>query len=158
MLFFKWMGGFLLVFCGFLLGWMNVCYRRRQRRQAEGFLTILYRLRLQIDCFSTPIATVLEGLEDTLLSDCAVGARQADFSALLANAELCLSPDACRLLYEFGERLGGGRREEQLRCCDYYIARLTPYCDELRKDLARREKTAFLLPILGSLAGVLLFL
>ena len=60
------------------------------------------------------------------------------------------------LLRDFSNTLGSSYREEQLRCCDYYIARLVPLCERLRTELPKRLRLAWILPL--AVAGALILL
>ena len=143
----KWMGLILLLLCGAGLGATLLRYERRRYLQAEGYLTLLRTVRLDIDCFSMPVDRILRQCEPRLLADCGVTRPASDMAALLGEARLCLPAEFCRLLRDFAARLGDSYREEQLRCCDYYLARLTPLCDKMRAELPKREKMALLLPV-----------
>lgn len=145
--FVKWMGLLLLLLCGMGTGWTLLRYERRRYLQAEGYLTLLRTVRLDIECFSMPVDRILGQCDPKLLADCGVARPAADMDTLLHEARLCLPAEFCRLLWDFSARLGGSYREEQLRCCDYYLARLTPFCDKMRAELPKREKTAFFLPV-----------
>ena len=62
------------------------------------------------------------------------------------------------MLADFGAQLGSSYREEQLRCCDYFLERLIPCCDLLRAELPRRERMALILPMAIAAMLVLLLL
>lgn len=142
----KWMGLLLLLLCGVLTGVILLRFERRRYLQAEGFLALLRTVRLDIDCFSMPVERILRQCDPKLLADCGATDAAEDMATLLRQARLYLPEEFCRLLWDFSAQLGGGYREEQLRCCDYYLARLTPFCDKMRSELPKREKMALLLP------------
>lgn len=154
--FFKWLGIGVILCCGILAGVCFAAFERRKLTQAEGFLSLLRLIRLQIDCFSMPVARILAECDKSVLAACGTEGTPADFAALLGATKLYLSEEICRLLGEFAGRLGGSYREEQLRCLDYYIAHLAPYCDALRADLPKRERMALCLPPALSVALILL--
>lgn len=156
--FFKWLGVGVILCCGIFAGVFFAAFERRRLAQAEGFLSLLRMIRLQIDCFSMPLSRILAECDIEVLRACGVSAPPADFKTLLREAKLYLSEEICRLLTDFGGRLGGSYREEQLRCCDFYLARLAPYCDALRTELPKRERMALLLPPALSVALILLLL
>lgn len=158
MLFFKWLGVGLLLCCGVLAGVFFAAFERRRVAQAEGFLRLLRAIRVQIDCFSLPVSQILASCDRALLRDIGTEELPQSFPQLLRGTRLYLSPDVCLLLNEFAGRLGTGYREEELRALDYYIARLAPYSEGLRRELAKRERMAWLLPPALSVALVLLLL
>ncbi len=154
---FSAIGALLLLGAGIALGGIFGGFERRRCRQAEGFLALLRHIRLQIDCFSLPVSRILSGCDGKILADCGVeSVSLSDFRALLESTRLYVPEEVCRLLWEFGERLGNSYREDQLRCCDYVIERLTPVCDRLRAELPKREKMMLLLP--PALAAMLILL
>lgn len=158
--FFKWLGVFLILLTGALLAGLLVSFERRRVRQAEGLLSLVQFLRWQIDCFSKPLPHILAECDGRVLSDCGWqrGAPPRSLLALLDGVTLYLAEDLCRLLYDFAAGLGGSYRAEQLRACDYYLARLSPACDALRRDLPRRERVALVLPPAMALVLILLLL
>ena len=158
MYFFKWLGVALLVFCGVLAGVFFAAFERRRVAQAEGFLRLLRAIRVQIDCFSLPVSRILSSCDGALLRDLGVSGTPQSLPELLNGTRLYLAPDVCLLLTEFARRLGTGYREEELRALDYYVERLTPYCEGLRRELGKRERMALLLPPALAVALALLLL
>ena len=157
--YFKFIGIVLILCCGVLAGLAFAAFERRRCRQAEGFLSLLRHIRLQIDCFSIPVEQILAVCDTRILSDCGTEATKLpDFNALLKGARLYVPEEMCRLLADFGAQLGSSYREEQLRCCDYFLERLIPCCDRLRAELPKRERMALILPMAISAMLVLLLL
>ena len=157
--YFKFIGIVLILCCGVLAGLAFAAFERRRCRQAEGFLSLLRHIRLQIDCFSIPVVQILDSCDTRILIDCGTEATKLpDFNALLHGTRLYVPEEMCRLLVDFGAQLGSSYREEQLRCCDYFLERLIPCCDALRTELPKRERMALILPIAVSAMLVLLLL
>ena len=157
MLFFKFMGALLILGSGTAFGITLFRYERARVLQRAGFLSLLCYVRAQIDCFSIPLGHILANCDAKILSDCGVEVADiSDFKSLLAGTRLYLPEELCRLLYDFSLQFGGSYREEQLRCCDYFIERFTPAVDRLRAELPKRERVALLLPLAFSAALLLL--
>ena len=156
--FFRWLGAGVILLCGIFAGLFFAAYERRRVQQAEGFLSLLRVIRIEIDCFSMPVSRILAECDRDILIACGVSGVPRDFKALLAATRLYLSEEICRLLADFAGRLGGSYREEQLRCCEYYLARLAPYCDTLRANLPKHERMALILPPALSVALILLLI
>lgn len=145
---FKIFGVLLLLGCGMLSAALWVAFERRRCRQAQGFVALLRYVRMQVECFSLPVARILERCDGQILTDCGVEAElPGDLSALLTGARLYLPEEFCRLLADFSGQLGGCYRAEQLRCCDYYLERMIPLCDRMRGELPKRERMALTLPM-----------
>ncbi len=157
MLYCKALGAIFLLSASVLAGLLARRFFRLRYKQALGFLALLQHTRRQIDCFSAPIRQILSSCDPEVLSDIGATGEVDDFSELVSG-ELYLSEQICELLGRFCGELGKGYREDQLRACDYYIATLSPYCDELRKELVRCEKMAVFLPPAIAAIVVLLLL
>lgn len=155
---FKPLGLFFLLGSGLLAGVMLVAFEQKRYRQAEGFLSLLRHIRLQIDCFSLPVSRILSTLPPQIRETCDIPANAHDFPELLANTRLLLPAEACELLSSFAKELGSSYREEQLRLCDYYTARLVPYCERICQEHSRRVRLALILPIALAAALALLLI
>ena len=152
----KWCGLVLVLLCGVAVGVAAAAYERRRYRQAEGFLALLRHVRGQIECFSTPLRGIFANCDEGIWADC--GAQRVpprDLAALLRDVQLLVPQEICRLLLSLAERLGTGYREEQLRCCDYFLERLIPLCDKMRTELPKRERIALFLPMAVAAIAVL---
>lgn len=157
--FLKWLGILLIFSCGAAAGAYFCSFFKRRCRQAEGYLALLRYIRLQIECFATPLETIFSSCDRKLLLDCGMrGARPRDLSFLLAETDLLLPKNMEVVLTDCANDLGGSYRGEQLRCLDYYISRFLPLCEEMKKELPKWEKLAPLLSAAGSAAAVLLLL
>lgn len=154
--YFKWIG-LLLLFCiAFTCAYWLAAFESRRFKQAEGFLLLLRHVRMQIDCFSRPMPQILSDIDPRTRALCAAPEKAADFDELLQGTRLLLDAEMCTVLFEFCDNLGKSYKEEQLRCCDYYIARLSPLCEKMREELPRRIRLAWMLP--PAMAGTLLLL
>ena len=151
----KLIGLGLLAVCGALCGVWLAGFERAKCRQAEAFVDLIRNVRLQIDCFSTPLGTILASLDDKLYA--ALGAPRAkDLSTLLSQTVLLVDRELAKHLWDFAAALGSGYREEELRYCDHYLALLAPMAQKARNELEKRIKLAFILPLSLSAALILL--
>ena len=150
-------GALLMIAAALAWGISRIVRERAQRARAEGFLSLLRHIRVQIDCFSMPIGAILAGADKALLAACGVRDRSpADFGVLLAASAEALSPAAYATLSAFERELGVHLRAEQLRLCDRHLKELEGLCDRARADASRREGLLLLLP--PALAGILVLL
>ena len=152
----KALGILLLLACGVLGGIFLAAFERAKCRQAEGMLDLIRHIRLQIDCFGTPLSAILCSLDDKLYA--ALGAPRdcTDMETLLMRTPLLLDRELCRLLRDFAASLGTGYREEELRFCDYYLERLSPPVQRIRKELEKKTRLSLVLPPALSAALILL--
>ena len=156
--FYKLFGLILLFASGVVAGLSFRAFFRRRCRQAEAFLSLLRYYRFQIDCFSAPERAILASCDRALLTDCGAegAARPADLATLLKSTRLYLPEEMSALLVSLSGELGGTYRAEQVRCIDHYIARFTPLCEALNRELPKWEKMALALPLSLSAAVMLL--
>lgn len=155
MLFYKWIGGFLLLFCSVCVGLSQIGAERARLARAKGYLALLRHIRRQIECYSLPVGDILARAEPRLLAACGwQGGRPPDFSALLSATAEGLGGEARGELSAFAERLGGGYRADQLRLCEEHIARLSALCERDTGESAKRERLWLFLP--PALCGILL--
>lgn len=127
-------------------------------RQSRGFAELVRHIRAQIERFGTPCPQILTDLDAVLRRNCGLPQHAGDLDALLADTPFLLPDEGASLLLAFAKELGRSYREEQLRCCDYYLAKLTPLCDSICKESERRVRLCFLLPIALSGALVLMLI
>lgn len=158
MRFYKLFGAGLLIVFGVCCGMVLRAFFQRRCRQAESFLALLRYLRFQVDCFSAPQQAIFASCDRELLVSCGAegSARPADLAALLRGTRLYLPEEMSELLFSLSGELGGSFRAEQVRCIDHYIARFTPLCEELRRELPKWEKLSLVLPLSLSAALMLL--
>lgn len=156
MLFTKGLGITLLLLCGVLCGVLLVRFERARCLQAEGFVDLIRHVRLQIDCFGTPVSGILATLDESLYVTLGAPRGCADLEALLTGTLLLVDRDFGKLLRDFAASLGTGYREEELRYCDYYLERLAPLAQRMRDELEKRMRLALVLPLALSAALILL--
>ncbi len=156
MLFVKGIGIALLAACGVLCGILTASFERKKCLQAEGFVDLVRNIRLQIDCFGTPVAKILTSLDKKLYATLGAPCDCTDLEDLLQKTMLLVDPDYARLLFDFAASLGTGYREEELRYCDYYLARLVPLAQQIREELEKRTRLALLVAPALSAALILL--
>lgn len=156
--FFKIAGVTLLFASAFFAGTLLARFEKKRARQAEGFLTLLRHIRMQIDYFSSPVSHILASIDKKTREDCELPQAAPDFPALLAGTSLYLPNEMKELLEQFSNDLGKGYREDQLRTCDYYIAQFSKHCEKIRAELSKRIRLWLLLPptLMGAL--ILLFI
>ncbi len=157
--FYKLFGVGLLTVFGILLGVVLRAFFRQRCRQAEAFLSLLRLLRFQVDCFSAPQQEIFASCDRELLLSCGAEGRTrpSDLAGLLRGVRLYLPEEMSGLLFSLAGELGGSFRAEQVRCIDHYIARFTPLCENLRRELPKWEKLSLVLPLSLAAALVLLF-
>ncbi len=149
--------GMLLLAAAFAAAMLNAGEREKER-QAAALLRLLRFFRTQIDCYCVPVGEIFRRCDESILNDCGCTGLPSDFDSFLSSLSPPPEGEVFELLRSFSSRLGTGYREEEVKNCDYHIARLSGLCDELSKSsqAARRKNTVLLMSAAALLAIFLL--
>ena len=156
MLFVKSVGALALFVCGALTSVMLCVFEKKRCRQANAFLLLIRHIRVQIECFNTPVERILQTLDPRVRIELCAPPEAKDMPELLERTPLFLPRELCLALREFATALGTGYREDEIRFCEHSAARIEPLVLRLNEELEKRVKLAVLLPL--SLACVLILL
>ncbi len=133
---YKAIGTLLLLLAG---GYLSVSVSRYERRRLlvlDAYLSLIYHIKGQIDCYAMPIRDILAMADPALLSACLgsddpetaadilpalLALPDSPLPALVEESRLYLNPEAERLLASFAHELGATHRSDQVARCDYYI-------------------------------------
>lgn len=109
-------------------------YHKRRIDTLDGFISLIYYIKGQVDCYARPIGDIMLSLPPEILRgcNCPMGATSVD--ELIFESKIYLDRESLRLLTAFSTEFGSIFREEQARRCDHYIAMLSG----LRGQIAAR--------------------
>ena len=112
----------------------------KKASQLEALLALFRFFRLQIDCYCTPVGDIFKRCDKGILSSCGCDFEPRDFYEF--SSELSPPPkgEILRLLGSFASELGSSYREDQLKSCDYHIAKLYELCERERSEVKKRKK------------------
>lgn len=143
-------------------------FERRRLQVLDGYISLVYYIKGQIECFARPIREILAGVDPAILSAClglvhtgeAVtlpdgGARL--LLSLVDESRLYLAPESERLLVTFSSELGRTYRAEQVARCDHYIEALGEERRRLGESLGARIRLASMLTLCAA-AGLAVLL
>jgi|GEM_PF-584716 len=155
---YKIVGVCLLLLAG---GYMAVHLVRKEKkrlRAVDGYISLLFYIKGQIDCYAKPISDILLGADPELIADCIgkggkdrICVDYSEFPALVAESGELLEPECKRILHTFSGELGGVYRDEQIRRCDYYIEALTRERERLFEALPARMRINSVLSVSSAL-------
>ena len=151
---YKLMGSMILVLAS---GYVALSVRRfeyRRLRVLDGYISLIYFIKGQIDCYAMPVPEILARVDPHILGDClGLGRTPVDFPqmrmrageaylpAMVDESRLYLQPESERLLTTFAGELGSAYRAEQVTRCDYYIGALSEERRKLYETLPSRLRT-----------------
>jgi len=130
--------GILLAIAGYS-AWIASGRERRRLAVLEAWITLLYYVRSQIDCFSLPVAKILSSAERSVLET--LGATHAVSLEELFHASLpYLDKESAKSLENLIAEMGSTYRQEQVKRIDYYLRQLETARDKMRLELPKRVK------------------
>lgn len=108
------------VFCS-----VSLCgYHRRRLETLDGFISLIYYIKGQVECYARPIGEILGSLPPEILRDCGCPEGAGSLEELVKSSKHFFDRDTLRLLTSFYTEFGYAFREEQARRCEHYIAML----------------------------------
>ena len=128
---------------------------KKKLQSLDAWIALIAHVRLQIDCYLTPIDRILATTDRALLA--AIGNEHAQTSDALREAARSY-PDAAvaRELSAFLATLGTTYRDEELKCCDYHLARLRAHREAMAASLPTRVKAKVTLTLCLAVGSVIL--
>ena len=165
----KCIGTLLLLGAGGYLSMSFNRFERRRLRVLDGYISLIYYIKGQIDCYAMPLADILNRADPALVADCLGidgGAYPSSIAggygepcalpALVQGSRPYLPPECERLLTTFTGELGISYRAEQVARCDYYVQALTRERQKLADAMPARLRTAATLSLCAAVAAVVL--
>ena len=168
---YKALGSLLLVLVGGYLALSVSRYERRRLLVLDAYLSLIYHIKGQIDCYAMPIRDILAMMDPALLAVC-LGAEDVDMvrewlsrhlsspesplPVLVEEGRLYLSPEAERLLASFARELGATHRNDQVARCEHYIAVLGEERHRLVETLSTRIRVGGTLCLCAAVGAAVL--
>ena len=156
---------FLLLAGGYVSLWITR-FERRRLRVLDGYISLIYYIKSQIDCYAMPLTDILAGADPSVIAACLgvdtlpIGdtweSRDPPLSAMIQESRLYLDQEAERLLTTFTGELGRNYRTEQVSRCDYYISALTEERRKLSESMPARIRACGILALSAALGAAVL--
>ena len=137
----KLIGSLILLFAGGYISVAITRFERRRLRVLDGYISLIYYIKGQIECYAMPLSDILASADPSILAAClgvdmttplpvAPLSEERPLTAMVQESRLYLEPEAERLLTTLTGELGSTYRAEQVTRCDHYLTALT---EERRK-------------------------
>jgi hypothetical protein len=124
--------------------------RRRRIRRVGALCELAGYTRSQIDCFRTPVKSILSSFSSDALSEC--GFLEKAASGDIDGAAAALGSGEERVLTrDFLARLGRGYASEELRLCDGYAEAIGALYSKLKNDYPAAARVS---GAISTLAGI----
>ena len=116
----KLIGSLVLAISGTVSA-ISICrYHQKRLDTLDGFISLIYYIRGQVDCYARPIGDILHSLPPEILRDCNCPTGANSLEELVSESKIYLDRESLRLLTSFSGEFGSIFREEQTRRCDHY--------------------------------------
>ena len=125
--------------------------------QLSSLCALISFFRLQIDLYCAPIGEIFKRADKDVVLRCRF--RKDPLTAdAFTDIDTCLSSDVISLLSSFASELGGSYRDEQLKSCDYHLAKLKERLSRLEKDAPNEKKLNTVLFLSAATGIIILFI
>ncbi len=137
---YKAIGSILLCLSGAFMSVYVTAHQKKKLCVLDSFISLIFYIKGQVDCYSMPIADILSGAPAEILQKCGYveGMSLAD---MVSESKMYLGDEGYRLLYCFSSEFGGTYRDEQIKRCDYYIEALTEERKNMAEEIPKKSKT-----------------
>ena len=153
----KLIGSLLITLAGASLAVAYCRYEKRKLNVLDSFISLLFYIKGQIDCYSLPLDKILSSVSEDILQGCNCREIPENIEQMIKNSRIYLDDESTRLLNTFSAEFGSTYREEQLKRCDYYIQALSEQRRKMSDDLPAKSKIGSVLCICSSL-GIMIIL
>ena len=163
----KLVGSLILLFAGGYVAAAITRFERRRLRVLDGYISLLYYVKGQIDCYAMPLSDILASADPSVLAAClgldvttplpvASLSVERPLNAMVRESRLYLEPEAERLLTTLTGELGSTYRAEQVARCDHDLTALTEERRKLGDTLPARLRATCTLCICCAIGAAVL--
>ncbi|MBO5683302.1 MAG: hypothetical protein J6S10_04910 [Clostridia bacterium] len=136
---------------------LSLCrYHRRKLDTVDGFISLIYYIKGQVDCYARPIGDILFSLPPEILRDCNCPAGATSLEELVNKSRIYLDRESLRLVTSFSSEFGSIFREEQTRRCEHYASQLSLRRDDIAARLSAEMRSGSAICICTSLCLAIL--
>ena len=121
----KLFGSLLIALAGGVASLSFCIFQRKRLVVLDGYISLLFYIKGQIDCFARPRSDILSTLPLEVFCACNCPRGAETLEEMVEASRIYLDDEPQRLLSSFASEFGSTFREEQLRRCDYYISALS---------------------------------
>jgi len=121
----KLIGSLLFALSGVVMAMSYSRFQTKKLTTIDGFVSLLFYIKGQIDCFARPRSEILSTLPAEVFCACNCPHGAETLEELVEASKIYLDDEPLRLVASFASEFGSTFRDEQLRRCDYYISALS---------------------------------
>lgn len=152
----KLAGSVLIILAGVVLARAACKYERKRMDVIEGFISLIFFIKGQIDCYALPLSDILQSVPGDILYSCMCKHSAKSIEEIIEAGRIYLDEESVRLLKTFSSEFGSTYREEQLKRCDYFIEALETRRRKISEDAPVRSRIGSALWICSSVTIMIL--
>lgn len=152
----KLLGSLLIALSGGVLSASFCRFQKRRLLVLDSYISLMFYIKGQIDCYSKPISEILMGADRDILNACGYREDNQSLSDMLLQSKIYLGGESMRLLSCFADEFGSTYKGEQLRRCDYYIEALLEERNSLSQEIPSKTKIGSALWMCASIAVMII--
>ena len=163
----KLMGSLVLLLAGGYVSLSITRFEKRRLRVLDGYISLIYYIKGQIDCYAMPLSDILASADPAILAACLGLDRTEGYlppaltgdrpiTSMVEESRLYLEPEVERLLTTLTGELGSTYRAEQVARCDHYLSALTRERRKLGDSLPARLRAVCTLCLCSAVVAALL--
>lgn len=118
----KLLGSLLFGISGVIMAMSYSRFQQKKLQTIDGFLSLLFYIKGQIDCFARPRSEILSTVPAEVFCACNCPRGAETLEEMIDASRIYLDEEPLRLISSFAAEFGSTFRDEQLRRCDYYIS------------------------------------
>ncbi len=118
----KLIGSLFFGISGVIIAFSYSRFQRKKLTTIDGFISLLFYIKGQIDCFSRPRSEILSTLPAEVFCACNCHRGADTLEEMVDASRIYLDEEPLRLVSSFASEFGSTFKSEQLRRCDYYIS------------------------------------
>ncbi len=152
----KLIGGLLFGISGVIMALSYSRFQTKKLNTIDGFISLLFYIKGQIDCFARPRSDILSTLPAEVFCACNCPRGAETLEELVEASRIYLDEEPLRLVASFAAEFGSTFREEQLRRCDYYISALSEERKRVFAEVQSRSRAGSALWICACIGIIIL--
>ena len=152
----KLIGSLFFCLSGVIMALSYSRFQTKKLNTIDGFMSLLFYINGQIDCFARPRSDILMSLPAEVFCACNCPHGAETLEELVEASRIYLDEEPLRLVASFASEFGSTFREEQLRRCDYYISALAEERKRVFSEVQSRSRAGSALWICACVGIIIL--
>lgn len=153
-------GGIILLLAAWLIGSDLINNYKTKSRELEALYDMVAYIRDNIEYRMKPLPDIFDVYTNEYLEHCGFleAVRKTDLSQAWLAQKFALNGEAYRLIEDFIKEIGSGYQAEEVRLCEYTLARLHDILEKNHADATNQLKLFRTVPVMFALSIILILI